>query len=100
MSFDTLIRGGILVTPDGARPGQLALSGGRIAAILAPDDGAEAGAVFDAFPLAEGAERQARDLDLELGLPDQRLPHRETEEGHLALHHLGHRGREPIKDRD
>ena len=51
MSFDTLIRGGMLMTPDGARPGQLALSGGRIAAILAPDDGAEAAEVIDATGL-------------------------------------------------
>lgn len=51
MSFDTLIRGGLLMTPDGPRPGQLALSGGRIAAILAPDDRAEAGAVIDATGL-------------------------------------------------
>lgn len=51
MSFDTLIRGGVLITPDGGRPGQLGLSGGRIAAILAPDDAAEAGEVIDATGL-------------------------------------------------
>jgi dihydroorotase (multifunctional complex type) len=51
MSFDTLIRGGMLMTPDGASPGQLGLSGGRIAAILAPDDAVEAGEVIDATGL-------------------------------------------------
>ncbi len=51
MSFDALIRGGTLMTPDGARQGQLALSGGQIAAILAPGDRAEAGEVIDATGL-------------------------------------------------
>ncbi len=39
--------------------------------------------------LAEGAERQARHLDLELGLPDQRRAVREAEEGDLAVHRVG-----------
>ena len=51
MSFDKLIRGGILMTPDGPRPGQLALSGGRIAGVLGPDEQAEAGEMIDATGL-------------------------------------------------
>ena len=39
--------------------------------------------------LAEGPERQARDLDLELGLPDQRRAHRQAEEGDVAVHRVG-----------
>ena len=44
--------------------------------------------------LAQGPERQARDVDLELGLPDQRGADREAEEGDVALHPVGHVGRD------
>ena len=44
--------------------------------------------------LAEGPERQARDLDLELGLPDQRRADREAEEGDVAVHRVGGLGRD------
>ena len=39
--------------------------------------------------LAEGPERQARHLDLELGFPDQRRAHRQAEEGDVAVHRVG-----------
>ena len=48
--------------------------------------------------LAEGAERQARDLDLELGLPDQCRADREAEEGDVAVHRMGRLGRDPGAD--
>ena len=39
--------------------------------------------------LAERAQRQTRDIDLELGLPHQRGPQRQGQEGDVAVHHLG-----------
>ena len=39
--------------------------------------------------VAEGTERQARHVDLELGLPHQCGPQRQSQEGNLAVHHLG-----------
>ena len=40
-------------------------------------------------PLAEGTDRQAGHVDLELGLSDQCRPRRARQEGHVAVHHLG-----------
>ncbi|MGP1395997.1 MAG: dihydroorotase [Inquilinaceae bacterium] len=51
MSFATIISGGTLVTPDGLRPGSLALRNGQIAAILPPGERAEAAEVIDATGL-------------------------------------------------
>jgi multiple sugar transport system substrate-binding protein len=45
--------------------------------------------------LAGRSHRKARDLDLELGLPDQRVAVREGQAGDLALHLVGCRGRDP-----
>ena len=42
----------------------------------------------------EGPERQARHVDLELGLPDQCGADREAEEGDVALHRVGDVGRD------
>ena len=44
--------------------------------------------------LAQGPERQARHVDLELGLPDQRGADRQAEEGDLAVHRVGGVGRD------
>ena len=51
MTVDTLIRGGTLHTPEGPRPGQLALAHGRIAALLGPDEDVAAREVIDATGL-------------------------------------------------
>ena len=42
MTFDTLITGGQVVTETGSRPLTVALNGGTIAALLAPETPAEA----------------------------------------------------------
>jgi len=46
--FDLLIRGATVVTPDGTRPLEVALQGGKIAALLAPGTPAEAKETLDA----------------------------------------------------
>ena len=51
MSFDLVITGGTAVTPDGLRAADLAISAGRIAAILAPGTAVQAGARIDAAGL-------------------------------------------------
>ena len=42
--YDLIVRGGLLVLPDGIRAADIAVSGGRIAALLEPGDPAAAGA--------------------------------------------------------
>ena len=51
MSFDLLVTGGTLVTPEGVRPGGLGVRAGRIAAVLPPGTDGEAAAVWDATGL-------------------------------------------------
>jgi dihydroorotase len=46
--YDLVIRGGTVVTPDGTRAADVAISGERIAAILEPDSPAEAASELDA----------------------------------------------------
>src|SRR5436190_2198902 len=46
--FETLITGGNVVDADGMRRAEVAITGGRIAALLPPGEVAEARAVFDA----------------------------------------------------
>ncbi|NNK62251.1 MAG: dihydroorotase family protein [Gemmatimonadetes bacterium] len=51
MSFDLVIRGGTLVTPDGVRPGALGVRDGRLAAVAGPDTDLEAPETWDATGL-------------------------------------------------
>src|SRR6186713_1541039 len=46
--FDTLIRGANIVEVEGVRRADIAIAGGRIAALVAPGEAAEAYSVFDA----------------------------------------------------
>ncbi|TGQ17299.1 MULTISPECIES: dihydroorotase family protein [unclassified Mesorhizobium] len=46
--FDTLIRGGTLVNADGVSRGDIGIAAGKVAAIVAPGEAAEAGTVIDA----------------------------------------------------
>ncbi len=46
--FDLLVRNGILVLEEGSRPADIAVSGGKVAALLQPGTPAEAGRVVDA----------------------------------------------------
>jgi dihydroorotase len=45
--FETLIKGGNVVDADGIRRADVAIAGGRIAALAAPGEAAEAGTIFD-----------------------------------------------------
>ena len=52
--YDLIVKGGTVATPSGIAPGDVAVAGGRIAAIRAPGGalgGAEAAEVFDATGL-------------------------------------------------
>ncbi|RWD71251.1 dihydroorotase family protein [Mesorhizobium sp.] len=46
--FDTLIRGGTLVNADGVSRGDIGIAAGKVAAVVAPGEAAEAGTVIDA----------------------------------------------------
>ncbi|RWM00679.1 MAG: dihydroorotase [Mesorhizobium sp.] len=46
--FDTLIRGGTLVNADGASRGDIGIAAGKVAAVVAPGEAAEAGTIIDA----------------------------------------------------
>ena len=48
MTLDLAIRGGQVLTPDGLRPGTIAVQGGRIVAVLPPDADAQARDTVDA----------------------------------------------------
>lgn len=53
MAYDLLVRGGTLVSPEGSRPGDILVSGGRIQAVMAPGAGAglEVASTLDAAGL-------------------------------------------------
>ena len=57
--FDLLIRGGTAVLPDGARPMDLAVQDGRIAALLLPGAPAEGRQTLDARGLLTQERREA-----------------------------------------
>lgn len=80
MSIDTLILGGTLVTPDGERPGSLALAGGRIAAILPPGERPEAAEVID----AAGLHVLPGLIDIHCHIRAPAYPHRGTVESETA----------------
>lgn len=48
MTPDLVIRGGLVLTPEGLRPGTVAVAGGRVAAILPPDAAPDARETLDA----------------------------------------------------
>ncbi|RWB77585.1 MAG: dihydroorotase [Mesorhizobium sp.] len=46
--FDTVIRGGTLVNADGVSRGDIGIAAGKVAAVVAPGEAAEAGTIIDA----------------------------------------------------
>jgi ABC-type glycerol-3-phosphate transport system substrate-binding protein len=64
------------------------------AAVITNPDKVQGGGQGGLCALAQGARRQGRDLDLELGFPDQRGAQREGQARHLAVHQLGDGGRD------
>lgn len=71
--FETLIKGGNVVDVDGIRPAGVAISGGRIAAIVASGDAAEAKAVVD----VDGALLLPGLVDAHAHLREPGLTHKE-----------------------
>ncbi|MDX8532431.1 dihydroorotase family protein [Mesorhizobium sp. VK25A] len=71
--FDTLIRGGTLVNADGLSRGDIGIAAGKVAALIAPGEAAEAGAVVD----ASGRFILPGLVDAHAHLRDPGLTHRE-----------------------
>ncbi|MDA1104386.1 MAG: dihydroorotase family protein [Gemmatimonadetes bacterium] len=80
MTFDLAITGGLLVTPQGVRPGTLGIQDGRIAAITSPDASVEATETWDAAGLhvLPGA------IDIHCHLRSPAYPERGTVESETA----------------
>lgn len=71
--FDTLVRGGTVVNADGLSRGDIGIAAGKVAAIIAPDEAAEAGTVVD----ASGSFVLPGLVDAHVHLRDPGLTHKE-----------------------
>ncbi|CDX29111.1 Amidohydrolase [Mesorhizobium plurifarium] len=71
--FDTLVRGGTVVNADGLSRGDIGIAAGKVAAIIAPDEAAEARTVVD----ASGCFVLPGLVDAHVHLRDPGLTHKE-----------------------
>ncbi len=80
MTPDVLITGGTIVTPEGARPGTLALTSGRIAGVLPPEARPAAGETID----ATGHHILPGVIDIHCHIRAPAYPHRGSVESETA----------------
>ena len=80
MSFERVVTGGTLVTPEGARPGTLGIRGGRIAAIAPPDADLEGAETWN----AAGLHVLPGSIDIHCHLRSPAYPERGTVESETA----------------